>query len=80
MFTVTLESVPLPSTDRAGVILVTGAGDVGQLGLGPDVLEKSRMVLVNLDEEIVDVCAGGMHTICLTQTGKVTILLYPIRQ
>lgn len=51
--------------------MVTGAGDVGQLGLGPDVLEKSRPALVNLKEEVVDICAGGMHTVCLTNEGKV---------
>ena len=50
---------------------MTGSGDVGQLGLGPDVLEKTRAALVNLDHEIVDVLAGGMHTVCLTKEGKV---------
>ncbi|XP_031357251.1 regulator of chromosome condensation-like [Photinus pyralis] len=56
---------------RSGVVLVTGAGDVGQLGMGSDILEKSRFSLVNMEHEIVDVCAGGMHTVCLTKTGKV---------
>lgn len=50
---------------------MTGAGDVGQLGLGSDILEKSRPALVTLDSEIIDVCAGGMHTVCLTKDGKV---------
>lgn len=52
-------------------MLVTGAGDFGQLGLGPDVLEKSRPALIQLENEIVDICAGGMHTVCLTKEGKV---------
>lgn len=56
-------------------MLVTGAGDVGQLGLGPDVLEKSRPALVPLEHEVVDVCAGGMHTVCLTKDGKVCWIL-----
>ncbi|KAK5640322.1 hypothetical protein RI129_011133 [Pyrocoelia pectoralis] len=56
---------------KSGVVLVTGAGDVGQLGLGSDILEKSRFALVNLEHEIVDVCAGGMHTMCLTKMGRV---------
>nr|XP_023017406.1 regulator of chromosome condensation isoform X1 [Leptinotarsa decemlineata]XP_023017407.1 regulator of chromosome condensation isoform X1 [Leptinotarsa decemlineata] len=67
----TLESVNLPTTTTEGVVLVTGAGDVGQLGLGPDVLEKSRPALVELNHIVVDICAGGMHTVCLTKEGKV---------
>lgn len=68
---VTLEGLKFPEVSTKGVVLVTGAGDVGQLGLGPDVLEKSRPAAVNIDHEIVDICAGGMHTVCLTADGKV---------
>lgn len=68
---VTLDHVKLPELSIEGVVLVAGAGDVGQLGLGPDVLEKSRAALVDLDYEIVDIYAGGMHTVCLTKEGKV---------
>lgn len=71
VFVVTLDTANLPSLSKKGVVLVTGAGDVGQLGLGPDVLEKSRAALVSLEHEVVDVCAGGMHTVCLTTNGKV---------
>lgn len=39
--------------------------------MGPDVLEKSRPALISLEHEVVDVCAGGMHTVCLTKEGKV---------
>ncbi|XP_017772383.1 PREDICTED: regulator of chromosome condensation isoform X2 [Nicrophorus vespilloides] len=67
----TLDSVLLPSITENGVVLVTGAGDFGQLGLGPDILEKCRPALIKLDHEIVDICAGGMHTVCLTKDGKV---------
>ncbi|XP_050303935.1 regulator of chromosome condensation isoform X2 [Anthonomus grandis grandis] len=66
----TVNDIKLPGLAAKGVVLVTGAGDVGQLGLGPDVLEKSRVALVNLDQEIVDIYAGGMHTVCLTSDGK----------
>ncbi|RZC43084.1 regulator of chromosome condensation, partial [Asbolus verrucosus] len=59
----TLDTVKLPETSREGVVLVTGAGDCGQLGLGPDVYEKNRPALLQLSHEIVDICAGGMHTI-----------------
>lgn len=54
-----------------GAVLCVGNGDVGQLGLGPDVLEKTRPCLVNLPDQIVQVCAGGMHTVCLSKSGKV---------
>ena len=46
-----------------------GQGDVGQLGLGPDVLEKSRPALVDQVKDVIDVVAGGMHTVCLTSKG-----------
>ncbi|CAG9856195.1 unnamed protein product [Phyllotreta striolata] len=67
----TLDNIAIPDVDVEGVVLVTGAGDVGQLGLGPDVLEKSRPALVKLNHTVIDVCAGGMHTVCLTKEGKV---------
>ncbi|KAK9885818.1 hypothetical protein WA026_013690 [Henosepilachna vigintioctopunctata] len=55
-----------------GVVLVTGQNDVGQLGLGDEVMEKNRFALLDIPEQqIVDVCAGGMHTVCLTKSGKV---------
>lgn len=54
-----------------GAVLCVGNGDVGQLGLGPDVLEKTRPCLVNLPDPVVQVCAGGMHTVCLSKSGKV---------
>ncbi|GAB1603361.1 regulator of chromosome condensation-like isoform X1 [Argonauta hians] len=56
---------------QEGLVLVVGNGDVGQLGLGPDILERSRPALVDLPEAVVQVCAGGMHTLCLTVSGKV---------
>jgi len=55
----------------AGVVLATGQGDVGQLGLGPDVLEKTRPALVPKVNDVIEVLAGGMHTVCLTSTGQI---------
>lgn len=52
-----------------GLVLTFGQGDVGQLGLGPDIQERGRPALVKSLEDVVDVCAGGMHTICLTKNG-----------
>lgn len=72
-FLVTISTPSFPTVSQSGEVLVTGAGDVGQLGLGSDVLEKSRPALVILNKEIVNVCAGGMHTVCLTKDGKVCV-------
>ncbi len=55
-----------------GLLLVLGQGDVGQLGLGEDVLERKKPALVTLPEGIVQAVAGGMHTVCLSDTGNVS--------
>lgn len=34
-------------------------------------MERSRPALVKIDDKIVQVCAGGMHTVCLTNQGKI---------
>ncbi|KAG0717379.1 Regulator of chromosome condensation [Chionoecetes opilio] len=60
----------LPQVDN-GVVLTVGMGDVGQLGLGPDVEEKTRPASVDLPEGIVAIAAGGLHTVCLDKKGKV---------
>lgn len=62
--------VPFRQGKGTGIALTMGQGDVGQLGLGPDVLEKSRPAVVNEVKDVVDVVAGGMHTVCLTSKGK----------
>ncbi|XP_068616457.1 regulator of chromosome condensation [Brachionichthys hirsutus] len=54
-----------------GQVLVLGQGDVGQLGHGEDVLQRKKPSLVSLPEKIVQVTAGGMHTVCLSDTGTV---------
>ncbi|XP_059194285.1 regulator of chromosome condensation [Centropristis striata] len=56
---------------EAGQVLVLGQGDVGQLGLGEDIIERKKPALVSLPENIVQVVAGGMHTVCLSNTGHV---------
>lgn len=57
---------------QPGLVLTLGQGDVGQLGLGEDVMERKKPALVPLPEMVVQVEAGGMHTVCLSQTGKVS--------
>lgn len=38
-----------------GVVLTVGEGDVGQLGLGPDTMERMRMAAVDLPGKSVQV-------------------------
>lgn len=59
------------SLSTGGVILVFGQGDVGQLGLGEDVVEKMRPAVIPDYQDIVAVAAGGMHNVCLRKTGEV---------
>ncbi|XP_050082790.1 regulator of chromosome condensation [Anopheles aquasalis] len=55
----------------SGNVLTCGQGEVGQLGLGEDVMEKTRPAIVDGLSDVVDISAGGMHNLCLTATGKV---------
>ncbi|KAM9319508.1 regulator of chromosome condensation isoform 1-T1 [Gastrophryne carolinensis] len=56
-------------TSVGGVVLTLGQGDVGQLGLGEDVMERKKPALVSLPEPIIQAEAGGMHTVCLGASG-----------
>ena len=61
---------------ETGRVLTLGQGDVGQLGLGEDILERKKPALVKgLDGmNIVQVECGGMHTVALTDDGKVQLV------
>lgn len=54
-----------------GQVLVLGQGDVGQLGLGETTIERKKPALVSLPEKMLQVVAGGMHTVCVSETGHV---------
>lgn len=54
-----------------GTVLVIGDGVAGQLGLGTEITEKPRPAEVPNLTKIIDVQAGGMHTVCLTSDFKV---------
>ena len=56
----------------AGQVLTLGEGDVGQLGLGPDIMDRTKPARVNLEPEFIQVCAGGMHTVCVNEDGEVS--------
>jgi len=61
-----------PGVSFAGSVLTLGQGDTGQLGLGEDVMERSKPGLVKeIDAKVTTVVAGGMHTLALTVEGEV---------
>lgn len=66
-------NLPVPTLpQKSGNLLVCGQNDVGQLGLNPDdVMEKTRPALVAEVADVVDVKAGGMHSLCLTKSGEI---------
>ncbi|XP_060807951.1 regulator of chromosome condensation [Amyelois transitella] len=66
-------ALEVPSAPKKrGRVFACGQGDVGQLGLGEDVVETTKFKHVTaLGNKIVDVQAGGMHTIALDSDGKV---------
>lgn len=60
----------------AGVVMTFGQGDCGQLGLGEAMTERKKPFPVAglLDgRRIVQVECGGMHTVVLTDDGKVSM-------
>nr|XP_050866216.1 regulator of chromosome condensation isoform X1 [Vespula vulgaris] len=61
----------LRQSNTGGDILAFGQGDVGQLGLGEDIIEKIRPATIPGFQDIVTIAAGGMHNVCLRQTGEV---------
>lgn len=64
--------LPIPALPtRRGTLLVCGQGDMGQLGLGEDEMERKRPTIVSNVKDIVDIKAGGMHSLCLTASGEV---------
>lgn len=65
--------LPIPTIpQKCGSLLACGQNDVGQLGMNPEeVSEKSRPAMVTEVSEIVDVKAGGMHSLCLTISGEI---------
>ncbi|KAF9391798.1 hypothetical protein CPB97_005435 [Podila verticillata] len=68
-----VELLPAPVAETTpGRVYVFGTGDCAQLGLTEDVTSRKKpanLTVLN-DEEIVDIAAGGMHNMALTNDGK----------
>ncbi|EDW74785.1 uncharacterized protein Dwil_GK15861 [Drosophila willistoni] len=56
---------------RVGKVFVCGFGDIGQLGLGDDIIERKHLSPVESIQNLVDISAGGMHNLVLTKSGKI---------
>ncbi|GIY11344.1 regulator of chromosome condensation [Caerostris extrusa] len=55
----------------SGKVFVMGENDVGQLGFGEEIDVKETPALLELPYSIIEVAAGGMHSVCLTERGEV---------
>ena len=58
--------------------MVVGQGDMGQLGLGEEVVEKKKPFPVGGALQglaVVEVVCGGMHSVALTSEGRVSLRL-----
>ena len=60
-------------------VLTLGTGDTGQLGLGPHTLDTTTARRVRGLSDVVQVAAGGMHTVCLNVCGKASLKLNPLK-
>lgn len=66
--------VEYESKKSSGFVLSMGQGEAGQLGQGDEVMERKKPALVKGLEgmELVQVVAGGMHSLALSKTGQVS--------
>ena len=63
------------TVDKSGVLLTLGINCFGQLGVGDDHTERKKPALVEgalAGHTVVNVAAGGMHTIALCNDGQVS--------
>ncbi|XP_055953741.1 regulator of chromosome condensation-like isoform X2 [Argiope bruennichi] len=62
----------IPSVESiSGKVFVIGENDVGQLGFDEEVEVKKRPAMLELPYSITNIVAGGMHSVCLTESGEV---------
>ena len=81
----TSPEAPLPKRPRiegGGVVLCSGINCFGQVGAGTGVAERKKPYYnksFHEEHSVVDISAGGMHSVCLTQEGKVCRDATPVR-
>lgn len=63
----------VPRAKKFGSLLSCGQNEVGQLGFNDDVIEKTRpaVVIDGTKIKVIDISAGGMHSLYLTSNGEV---------
>ena len=61
-----------------GVILTLGQGDMGQLGLGDEILSRKKPAIVKelADVNIKKIVSGALHTVCLTDGNEVSVFTF----
>ena len=64
--------VEYESDKVCGFVLSMGQGEAGQLGQGEEIMERKKPGLVKGLEgvEIVQIEAGGMHSLAVSKTGQ----------
>ncbi|CAG0923442.1 unnamed protein product [Notodromas monacha] len=65
-----LAPVESSGVDEGATLITWGTGEMGQLGLGPDVLEKKRPARVTAGTKYTHVALGGLHTVAVNLQGK----------
>jgi len=57
---------------KSGKLLVAGSGEMGQVGLGVDVLHRKRPAVVKTlqKKNFCLICAGGIHTCCYSEDNE----------
>jgi alpha-tubulin suppressor-like RCC1 family protein len=56
------------------IIFGIGSNEDGLLGLGPTIADADSLIQIKGELEranVLQLKAGGMHSVCLTETGKV---------
>jgi len=63
----------LTISEKSGEVLTIGQGDVGQLGLGDEILERKRPQYIKEVDGIkfTEITCGGMHSVAVTDDGQV---------
>jgi len=75
----TSDNPPQLDGQFVGCVMTFGQGDCGQLGLGEDMIERKKPYPVTgLLEglKVTQIECGGMHTVVLTDDGKVKCLTH----